>query len=116
MDITGKKISILGAGKSGLSAAKLASFLGADIFISDSSYKVECEDYKNFENELGQHSERVLGSNLSIKSPGIPTSIEIIIAMIQVIGFSRSMNPNINFFLSFILLAEAVRKQIIIQR
>ena len=31
MDITGKKISILGAGKSGLSAAKLASFLGAKI-------------------------------------------------------------------------------------
>ena len=40
MDIKGKKISILGAGKSGLSAAKLASFLGANIFISDSSYKV----------------------------------------------------------------------------
>ena len=78
MDITGKKISILGAGKSGLSAAKLASFLGADIFISDSSYKVKCEDYKNFENELGQHSERVLDSNLIIKSPGIPNSIEII--------------------------------------
>tara|TARA_B100000941_G_scaffold222322_1_gene164625 strand:+ start:1656 stop:2978 length:1323 start_codon:yes stop_codon:yes gene_type:complete len=78
MNVKRKKISILGAGKSGLSAAKLASFLGADIFISDSSYKVECEDYKNFENEIGKHSDRVLDSNLIIKSPGIPNSIEII--------------------------------------
>ena len=78
IDIKGKKISILGAGKSGLSAAKLASFLGADIFISDSGYKVECEDYKNFKHELGKHSDKVLDSNLIIKSPGIPNSIEII--------------------------------------
>ena len=46
MDIKGKKISILGAGKSGLSAAKLASFLGANIFISDSSNKIDGDDYK----------------------------------------------------------------------
>ena len=78
MDIKGKKISILGAGKSGLSAAKLASFLGANIFISDSSNKIECDDYKNFENELGEHSSKVLDASLIIKSPGIPNTIEII--------------------------------------
>ena len=35
MNIKSKKIAILGAGKSGISAAKLASHLGAKILISD---------------------------------------------------------------------------------
>ena len=35
MDIKSKKITVLGAGRSGISAAKLASYLGGKVLISD---------------------------------------------------------------------------------
>jgi len=34
-DLSNKKISILGAGKSGIAAAKLAHYLGANVLLSD---------------------------------------------------------------------------------
>jgi UDP-N-acetylmuramoylalanine--D-glutamate ligase len=77
--ISGMNISIIGAGKSGLSAANLASFLDAHPFISDAAspdpQKLGIDKY-NY--ELGGHSNKVLDSDLIIISPGIPDTIHII--------------------------------------
>ena len=78
MDIKSKKITVLGAGRSGVSAAKLANFLGAKVLISDIKSDIHNIDLKNVEIESGAHSDRVLESDLIIKSPGIPNTIDII--------------------------------------
>ncbi len=74
-----QKISILGAGKSGISAGKLAQYLGANVFISDVSNSIEIkQNIQAFEFELDKHSDRVLEADVLIISPGIPDSIPIV--------------------------------------
>ncbi|SVD18744.1 uncharacterized protein METZ01_LOCUS371598, partial [marine metagenome] len=73
------KIGILGGGMSGIAAAKLGKYLGANIFISDNdddpgTIEKMCE----FNYESGVHSKKILESDLIIISPGIPDSISII--------------------------------------
>lgn len=78
-----KKISILGAGESGVGAAILAKIKGFDVFVSDNSqiqqkYKDEIYLY-NIDFEENKHSQQIiLNSDLIIKSPGIPTNTPII--------------------------------------
>jgi UDP-N-acetylmuramoylalanine--D-glutamate ligase len=80
---TTKKISILGAGESGIGAAILAKKQGWEVFVSDfGSIK---DEFKNeltengFNWEEGKHSEDIiLNSDLIIKSPGIPDKAPII--------------------------------------
>ena len=82
-----QKISILGAGKSGIGAAKLAQHIGASVFISDASYSLELEKHvKSFDSELGGHSNRVIDADLLILSPGIPESIPIVKSFIKMGG------------------------------
>lgn len=77
-DLSNKKISILGAGKSGIAAAKLAHYLGANVLLSDvGSNKIDI-NLKNLEIEIGGHSDKILTSDYIIKSPGIPNNIDII--------------------------------------
>ena len=59
LPINNKKVGILGAGKSGLAAAKLAHNLGASVFLSDIDSKntimpdgIECE--------FGKHCTRAI--------------------------------------------------------
>lgn len=83
MNLYNKNIGILGLGVSGYSAAKLASSLGANVFVSDSKSDINDSYMKELTNmgvdiELGLHSEKILNSDLIIKSPGIPNDIEII--------------------------------------
>jgi len=83
MNLDNKNIGILGLGVSGYSAAKLASSLGANVFVSDSKSDINDSYMKELTNmgvdiELGLHSEKILNSDLIIKSPGIPNDIEII--------------------------------------
>lgn len=76
-------ISIIGAGESGVGAAKLAQRLGYDVFVSDKSpikegFKTEL-DTLGIPYEAGSHTEsRILASGLIIKSPGIPPSIPLL--------------------------------------
>lgn len=78
-----KKVTILGAGESGLGAAILAKKVGFEVFVSDfgtikSEFKSEIES-NDFDFEEGKHSEeKILASDLIIKSPGIPDSVGII--------------------------------------
>jgi len=70
-----KKISILGAGESGVGAAILAQKLGYDVLVSDmgvikDKYLQELKE-NNINFEQGGHSEEIiLASDIVIKSPG----------------------------------------------
>ena len=73
------RISIIGAGKSGLAAAKLGKHLGSEIFISDNNDSLDIQkNVESFRNEIGGHSNKVLEAHLIVISPGVPDSIPII--------------------------------------
>lgn len=77
-----KKIVILGAGESGIGAAKLAAQQGFDILVSDSSsikpgFKKELVD-NNISFEETNTKERIYQADIIIKSPGIPEKNELI--------------------------------------
>ena len=75
----GINISILGAGKSGISAAKLCKFIGAKPFISESKNDVKLKEIlSNFNYEIGGHSNKVLNCKLLIISPGIDSKVPIV--------------------------------------
>jgi UDP-N-acetylmuramoylalanine--D-glutamate ligase len=78
-----RKITILGAGESGVGAALLGQAKGYEVFVSDfgdvqANYANELIE-AGIEFEQNQHSEeRILSSDLIVKSPGIPESAPII--------------------------------------
>lgn len=78
-----KRISILGAGESGVGAALLAKAKGFDVFVSDKGsikdkYKAELLQ-NDIHYEEGNHTEElILNSILVIKSPGIPDKVSLI--------------------------------------
>ncbi|MCD0488430.1 UDP-N-acetylmuramoyl-L-alanine--D-glutamate ligase [Pedobacter sp. MC2016-14] len=81
-----KRIAILGAGESGVGAAILARKQGFDVFVSD--FGAIADRYKNTLDELGvtyeekQHTaEEILVAVEVIKSPGIPDTAPIIVAL-----------------------------------
>ena len=77
-------ISILGAGESGVGAAILAQKLSYNVFVSDmgvikDNYIEELES-RSIDFEQGKHSnDRILKSNIVVKSPGIPDTAEIVV-------------------------------------
>ncbi|RDC56250.1 UDP-N-acetylmuramoyl-L-alanine--D-glutamate ligase [Pedobacter chinensis] len=82
------RVVILGAGESGIGAAKLAQLKGFDVFVSD--YGVITDKYKAaleklsipFESE--KHTEElILNANEVIKSPGIPSTAPIIKKLVE---------------------------------
>ena len=78
-DWKGTKVSILGAGKSGIAAAKLCNKIGAKPFISDSNTSPTLiKRVNNFANELGGHTTKVFDAELIIISPGVPNTIEVV--------------------------------------
>ncbi len=81
-----KKVTILGGGESGAGAAILAKSKGFDVFLSDKGLlHQKYSDILNGESipfEQGQHSEeRILESDLIVKSPGIPDKAPLIVAL-----------------------------------
>ena len=65
LPIKNKKIGILGAGESGIAAAKLAYELGADVFISDINEKNKINFKGKIQTEFGCHSNKILDSDCS---------------------------------------------------
>lgn len=61
------RISILGFGRSGKSAAELAKKTGYEIFISELSLDKDIP----FDNEKGKHTEKILDADIIVVSPGI---------------------------------------------
>ncbi len=79
-----KKVSIIGAARSGVAAAKLVKKIGGIPFVSDfqkSSKLAESEKMlieNKIEYELGNHSERVFECDLMVVSPGVPSDSKVI--------------------------------------
>lgn len=77
------RITVLGAGESGVGTAILAQKKGFDVWVSDSGkiadhYKKELQE-AGISYEEGAHSEsKILESDLVIKSPGIPQTVSIV--------------------------------------
>ncbi len=84
MEIKGKKISIIGAVRSGIGAAKLIQKLGGFPFVSDSGSETKLKDSikklkeLKIDFEIGNHSEKVFDCDLMIISPGVPSDAEIL--------------------------------------
>lgn len=89
MNINRNKISILGAVRSGISAAKLALANGAIPFVSDLSdneiIKENCEILKNngINYEAGIHSSKVFECDYIVTSPGVPTNSPVLFEAID---------------------------------
>lgn len=79
-----KKVSIIGAARSGVAAAKLVKKIGGIPFVSDfqkSSKLAESEKMlieNKIEYEVGNHSERVFECDLMVVSPGVPSDSKVI--------------------------------------
>ena len=82
LPIKDKKIGIIGAGSSGIHAAKLAKYYGADVFLSDSDNNNKC-CIDGIKTEFGNHSDKILKSDFVIKSPGVPRNIKIVSKLID---------------------------------
>lgn len=84
INITDKKISIIGAARSGIAAAELAIRKGAIPFLSDKADEDKLADNiplikkLNIDFEVGGHTEKALDADLMVISPGVPTNTEII--------------------------------------
>lgn len=86
MEIAGKAISIIGAAKSGLSAARSLIKDGARVFISDIQPEDKLKASLERENIFGQvtyeaggHSEKVLHADFIVLSPGVRTDIPVLV-------------------------------------
>ncbi|MBI5661385.1 MAG: UDP-N-acetylmuramoyl-L-alanine--D-glutamate ligase [Ignavibacterium album] len=84
MEIKNKKISIIGAARSGVGAAKLAKKFGAVPFVSDSGSEEKLTaslnilKNSNIDFEVGQHTQKVYECDLMVVSPGVPSDAEVI--------------------------------------
>ncbi len=79
-----KRISIIGLGRSGEAAAKLAQRQGYSVFVSDSADNTELRIIASslkklgIDVELGENSDRILQSDEIVLSPGVPLDIPIL--------------------------------------
>lgn len=80
-----KKVTVVGAAKSGIAAAKLLKRKGFEIFLSDSTEKSKIDplNLNEIENagiqfEFGIHSEKVFDADILVVSPGVPQNSFVI--------------------------------------
>ncbi len=84
-DLSNKKITVIGAARSGIGASLLASRKGAKVFLSDSGTPKLPEDllhhFKslNIEMEFNGHSDKVYDCDFIVASPGVPVDSEVLI-------------------------------------
>jgi len=84
----GARVVVLGAGESGVGAAKLAQKKGFDVFVSDfggiaDAYKADLQAM-NIPFEENQHTEAlILNAAEVVKSPGIPSKAPIVKALVE---------------------------------
>ncbi len=85
MEIHGRRVSVIGAGKSGLVASKVLAELGARVLLSDAAPRDRLESVlrqaslpASVEVECGGHTEKVLAADFIVLSPGVPGTIPIL--------------------------------------
>src|SRR5690606_30859512 len=81
-----QRLVILGGGESGVGTAILGQKKGYDVFVTDKGsikeeYKNVLEHYKIDWEDQRHTEEKVLNADLVMKSPGIPDSVPIVIAL-----------------------------------
>lgn len=83
--VAGKKISIIGAGRSGTAVAQLLGTQGAVVFVSDQEPESNLISHISYlksagiEYETGAHSERVYDCSLMVISPGVPSNAPVVL-------------------------------------
>ena len=83
-EMKNRSISIIGLGQSGVAVAQLANYLGAKVFISDSTsskfVKKNLALLKSIgiNGEIGGHSENIYKTNLMVISPGVPADSKVV--------------------------------------
>jgi len=76
-NLRGRRVGVIGAGKSGLAAARLLQKKGARVLLSDSR-EVPPQAPKGVDTESGGHSNRLLDCRLLVRSPGVPNHLPIL--------------------------------------
>ena len=85
MELINKNITVIGARKSGIGAAKLIRHFGGVPFVSDSSNEENLKEYiellekEKILYEVGGHSEKVYACDLIVVSPGVPSDSKVIL-------------------------------------
>lgn len=85
LQLRSKKISVIGAARSGIAVARLLRDAGALVFVSDKTgvEKLQAEAGSlsdlGIAHELGGHSERVYDCSLMVVSPGVPTNAPVVL-------------------------------------
>jgi UDP-N-acetylmuramoylalanine--D-glutamate ligase len=80
-----KKVSVIGAVRSGVAVAQLLRSQGADVFVSDSSSadkllsSISVLQSEEIEFEVGKHSDRVYQCELMVISPGVPSNAPVVL-------------------------------------
>jgi len=84
MDFKGKKVSVIGAARSGLASAEALNRLGAVVFLSEMNTAEKFTDTvgllkkQNIMYEFGEHSQRVYDCSLIVTSPGVPADSDVL--------------------------------------
>ncbi len=84
MDVREKHITVLGAARSGIAAARMLRERGALVFVSDmaaageKAAEIKILEQAGIEYEFGRHSGRVFQSDAIILSPGIPYASHVV--------------------------------------
>lgn len=82
--VSGKKVTVLGAARSGLAAATLLKKHGAQVFVSDLASRAQKKEQvselkkSGIRYEFGTHSDRILSADFAVLSPGIPVESEMV--------------------------------------
>ena len=77
-DLSKSKVTVLGAGKSGLAAARLLRKNGSEVLVSEVKDRKSCGEIpgilnrENIPAEFGGHSDKIFKSDWWVVSPGIP--------------------------------------------
>src|ERR1039457_2864748 len=89
MDLINKNISVIGARKSGIGAARLIKRFGGVPFVSDSNNEELLKEYiellkkDKIAFETGGHSEKVFACDLIVVSPGVPSDSIAILSFLS---------------------------------
>lgn len=84
-ELRNKRVSVIGAARSGVAVAKLLQSEGSRVFVSDKTtldkLKAETEQLRELGigYELGGHSDRVYDCSLIVISPGVPSNAPVVL-------------------------------------
>ena len=85
LQVQNKKISVIGAARSGSGVSKLLKRSGAHVFVSDSQNASKLGKSlaelraENIDFETGNHTERVYDCSMIVISPGVPSDVPVVL-------------------------------------